>query len=304
MNAYTKDLLHLHVIVFIYGFTAILGRLISLDATQLVWYRMFIAFVTLGAMLIIYKTPAVLPLKTTLHLIGVGFIVALHWVTFFLAIKISTISVALGCLATTTLFTSFLEPAFVKRTISKLEVVIGFIIIIGLYTIFQFEPDHLPGIITGVFSAFLAALFTVLNKRFIRIYHPTTISFYEMAGGFMAITIYLWVSNAFSSGLATPSSWDWFYLLLLGIVCTAYAYMASVKVMKTLSAYTVVLTINLEPVYGILIAFLFFSESERMSTGFYAGTMIILGAVLLFPVLRKNKKGLKWFKKTPNTFIY
>lgn len=290
MKAYTKDLLHLHVIVFIYGFTAILGRLISLDATQLVWYRMLIAFTALGGMLLVYRTPARLPMVSIFKLIGVGFIVALHWVTFFHAIKISTISVALGCLATTTLFTSFLEPAIIKRTISKLEVVIGFIIIIGLYTIFQFEPDHLAGILTGIVSAFLAALFTVLNKRFIRVYHPTTISFYEMGGGFIAITLFLWANNTFSSGLATPTSWDWFYLLLLGSVCTAYAYMASVKVMQTLSAYTVVLTINLEPVYGILMAFFFFGESERMSAGFYAGTLLILGAVLLFPVLRRKKR--------------
>ncbi|WP_062122442.1 DMT family transporter [Geofilum rubicundum] len=289
MKTHTKDLIHLHVIVFIYGFTAILGRLISLDATQLVWYRMLIAFVALGGMLLLFRTPFQLPLKPILKLIGVGFIVAMHWVTFFHAIKISTISVALGCLATTTLFTSFLEPALIKRALSKLEVFIGFIIIIGLYTIFQFEPDHLAGIVTGIISAFLAALFTVLNKRFIRVYHPTTISFYEMGGGFIGITLYLWANNTFASGLATPSHWDWFYLLLLGIVCTAYAYMASVKVMQTLSAYTVVLTINLEPVYGILMAFLFFGESERMSTGFYAGTLIILGAVLLFPVLRRNR---------------
>jgi drug/metabolite transporter (DMT)-like permease len=289
MEKYTKDLLHLHVIVFIYGFTAILGRLISLDAAQLVWYRMLIAFIALGGMLIIYRTPARLPFKSIIKLIGVGFIVALHWVTFFHAIKISTISVALGCLATTTLFTSFLEPAIIKRALSKLEVIVGLIIIIGLYTICQFEPDHLAGIVSGFVSAFLAALFTVLNKRFIRVYHPTTISFYEMAGGFIAITVFLWGNNSFSSGLATPSHWDWFYLLLLGIVCTAYAYKASEKVMQTLSAYTVVLTINLEPVYGILMAFLFFGESERMSVGFYVGTVIILGAVLLFPVLRRSK---------------
>lgn len=289
MKTYTKDLLHLHGVVFIYGFTAILGRLISLDATQLVWYRMLIAFIALGGMLIIYRTPFQLPFRTIIKLIGVGFIVALHWVTFFHAIKISTISVALGCLATTTLFTSFLEPILIKRALSKLEVLIGFIIIIGLYTIFQFEPNHLTGIATGIFSAFLAALFTVLNKRLIRVYNPTTISFYEMAGGFTALTFLLWLNNSFSSGLAIPTYWDWFYLLILGTICTAYAFMASVKVMKSLSAYTVVLAINLEPVYGILMAFLIFGDSERMSLGFYAGTLIILGAVLLFPVLRRKK---------------
>jgi drug/metabolite transporter (DMT)-like permease len=285
-----KHLLHLHIIVFIYGFTAILGRLITLDAVQLVWYRMLIAFLSLAILLLFNRKNLRLNNISVLKLIGVGFIVALHWVTFFHSIKISNISVALGCLATTTLFTSILEPLIVRRPLSRLEVKVGVVIIAGLYIIFQFEPNYLAGILTGILSAFLAGLFTVLNKKLIRHYNPVVISFYEMGGGFAAITIYMWASGVFHSGIAMPTSGDWLYLLLLGIVCTAYAFMASVKVMETLSAYTVVLTVNLEPIYGIIMAYLIFGESEKMSSGFYVGTLIILMAVFLFPVLRRRFK--------------
>lgn len=288
MEQYKKHLIHLHIIVFIYGFTAILGRLITLDAISLVWYRMLIAFVTLGLMLLTLKKRIDVSPKSLMVMVGIGFIVAFHWITFFHAIKISTISVALGCLASTTLFTSFLEPAIIRRRISVLEVLTGVVIIIGLYIIFQFEPDHFLGILTALLSAFLAALFTLLNKALVKKHHPVTISFYEMGGGFLAITLFMLVSGSFNAYFPIPKENDLIYLLLLGIVCTSYAFMASVKVMKSLSAYTVVLTVNLEPVYGILMAFFMFGDTEKMSPGFYLGTLIVLSAVFLFPVLRKK----------------
>ncbi len=283
-----NHLLQLHFIVFIYGFTAILGRLITLDAVQLVWYRMLIAFVALAVILKLSDKKFAVNFKMLLIFIGVGFIVAFHWITFFHSIKISTISVALGCLASTTLFTSFLEPAFVRRPLSWFEVFTGVIIIIGLYIIFQFEPNYISGIITGLISAFLAGLFTVLNKVLVRNNHPITISFYEMAGGFLGISLFLLMSGSSMPQLSFPILSDWIYLLILGIVCTAYAFMASTRVMQTLSAYTVVLTVNLEPIYGILLAFLIFGDSEYMSGGFYLGTLIILTAVFLLPVLKRK----------------
>lgn len=288
MDQVRKHILQLHLIVFIYGFTAILGRLITLDAVQLVWYRMLIAFISLGIMLKASNQSYRIHYKKLLLFTAVGFIVAFHWITFFHSIKISTISVALGCLASTTLFTSFLEPALVRRPLSWFEVFTGVVIIIGLYIIFQFEPNYVAGIITGLVSAFLAGLFTVLNKVLVRENHPITISFYEMGGGFLGITLFLWINGNFKAGLSLPVFSDWIYLLLLGIVCTAYAFMASTRVMKTLSAYTVVLTINLEPIYGILLAFLIFGDSEYMSAGFYVGTLMILMAVFLLPVLKKK----------------
>jgi drug/metabolite transporter (DMT)-like permease len=278
----------MHWIVFIYGFTAILGKLITLDAIELVWYRMFIAFFSLGVLLKLRKRSLVTPWRSAAAMIGVGFVVAFHWIAFFHAIKISTISVTLGCMASTTLFASLLEPALMKRPIVWLEVVVGLFIILGLYIIFQFEPDHIAGILTALAAAFLAALFTVLNKRLLDHHRPLVISLYEMGGGFLAITLFMLLNGTFTSGLQLPVISDWFYLLLLGSVCTAYAFAVSIKVMDILSAYTAVLIINLEPVYGILLAFLFFGDSEYMSAGFYAGTLIILAAVLLFPIMTKR----------------
>ena len=288
MQATTKNLLKLHLVVFIYGFTAILGKLITLDAIQLVWYRMLIAFLALGIILKIKGKPLKVNWSVFWKLTGIGFVVAFHWITFFHAIKISTISVALGCLASTTLFTSLLEPALVRRPLVWLEVVTGFLIITGLYMIFRFEPDYIAGIITALTSAFLAGLFTVLNKVMVVKQRPLLISFYEMGGGFLGITLYMLVNGTFKEGLQVPIISDWFFLALLGVVCTAYAFAASVKVMDILSAYTVVLTINLEPIYGILLAFVFFGESELMSGGFYLGTVMILAAVFLFPVLSRK----------------
>ncbi|WP_291860010.1 EamA family transporter, partial [Marinilabilia sp.] len=239
--------------------------------------------------------------STFLQLIGIGFVVAFHWITFFHAIKISTISVALGCLASTTLFTSLLEPALVRRPLVWLEVVTGFLIMVGLYLIFQFEPDHIAGIITALISAFLAGLFTVLNKVMIVKHRPLVISFYEMGGGFIGITLYMLFSGTFEAGLQLPVWSDWVFLLLLGVVCTAYAFAESVKVMDVLSAYTVVLTINLEPIYGILLGVAFFGESELMSGGFYLGTLTILAAVFLFPVV--NRKFIKHKRAKNNSFV-
>lgn len=299
MQTVTKNLLKLHLVVFIYGFTAILGKLITLDAIQLVWYRMLIAFLALGIILQIRGRSLSVNRSTFLQLIGIGFVVAFHWITFFHAIKISTISVALGCLASTTLFTSLLEPALVRRPVVWLEVVTGFLIMVGLYLIFQFEPDHITGIITALISAFLAGLFTVLNKVMVVKHRPLVISFYEMGGGFIGITLYMLFSGTFGAGLQLPVWSDWVFLLLLGVVCTAYAFAESVKVMDVLSAYTVVLTINLEPIYGILLAFAFFGESELMSGGFYLGTLTILAAVFLFPVFNKKFRKQRSAKNNP-----
>lgn len=301
MQTVTKNLLKLHLVVFIYGFTAILGKLITLDAIQLVWYRMLIAFLALGIILQIRGRSLSVNRSTFLQLIGIGFVVAFHWITFFHAIKISTISVALGCLASTTLFTSLLEPALVRRPLVWLEVVTGFLIMVGLYLIFQFEPDHIAGIITALISAFLAGLFTVLNKVMIVKHRPLVISFYEMGGGFIGITLYMLFSGTFEAGLQLPVWSDWVFLLLLGVVCTAYAFAESVKVMDVLSAYTVVLTINLEPIYGILLGVAFFGESELMSGGFYLGTLTILAAVFLFPVV--NRKFIKHKRAKNNSFV-
>lgn len=287
MNALLKNHLKLHFVVLLYGFTAILGKLITLPASQMVWYRMLIALLVLGGYLWYKKLPAAIGFRSILQLTGVGIVVAFHWITFFHAVKISNVSVTLGCMASTTLFASFLEPIVFRKRIQWHEVLIGLIIIVGLYLIFQFELTYWKGIITALISAFLAGLFTVLNKLFIDKYHPVTISFYEMVSGFISIGIFLIATGILPSNLLTPTSADIVYILILGIVCTAYAFVVAVDVMKVLSAYTVVLAINMEPVYGILLAFFIFGQSEFMSGGFYIGTLVILAAVFLHPLISK-----------------
>lgn len=288
MNATIKSHTKLHFVVLLYGFTAILGKLISLPSAQLVWYRMLIAAMVLGLFMQIRKIPFSIGFSNILKIMAVGLVVAFHWITFFSAVKMANVSVTLGCMASTTLFTSFLEPIIFRKQIKWIEVFIGLIIISGLYLIFQFELDFINGIITALVSAFLAGLFTVLNKLFIDKHHPVTISFYEMTSGFMAITLFLALTGTFNSQLVMPSSLDTLFVLVLGIICTAYAFVAAVDVMKVLSAYTVVLAINMEPVYGILMAWMIFGQSEFMSTGFYIGTAVILLAVFLHPVLTRK----------------
>lgn len=286
----TATYLQLHIVVVLLGFTAILGALISLSAIDLVWYRMLIGFAGLWGFFVFRNIKFRLPFRKILPLFGIGIVVALHWVTFFHAIKVSNVSVTLGVFASTTLFTSFIEPLTQKRRIFWLEVLIGMVIIGGIYLIFQYEFHFLEGILYALLSALLNGLFVVLNRNISTRHHPSVISFYEMIGGFLFITIFLVITGGFDAAFFKVSAVDVFYLLLLGFVCTAYAFTAIVDVMKVLSAYTVVLSVNLEPVYGIVMAYFFFPEAESMSGGFYLGTFIILSSVFAYPFLKRKMR--------------
>ncbi|MBS4014089.1 MAG: DMT family transporter [Bacteroidetes bacterium] len=283
-----KQHVHLHFIVILLGFTAILGNLISINAIHLVWIRTFIAFIGLFIYLYFRKISFRISFKEQMLLYGIGVVVALHWVTFFHAVKVSNVSVTLGVFASTTLFTSFLEPLFQKRRVFWLEVLIGLIIIGGIYLIFQYEFDKYEGIIFSLISAFLNGLFIVFNRNISNRFHPGVISFYEMIGGFVAITIFFIVAGQMSVGLLDISWLDFLYLLVLGFVCTSYAFSALVEIMKYLSAYTVVLAVNMEPIYGIVLAFFIFGETEKMSGGFYLGALVIMSSVIIYPILKKS----------------
>jgi drug/metabolite transporter (DMT)-like permease len=285
-----KSYLLLHVIVFIWGFTAILGALISLDALPLVWWRMSLAVVFILIYVLIKKIPLKIPKKTLLAFLFAGLIIALHWLTFFKAIKVSNVSITLACLSTGAFFTSILEPLLFGKKIVWYEVLFGLIVIAGLYIIFNVEVDYVYGIILALTSAFLSALFTVINAKFTKEYMPSVISFYELLGGVAFLSVYLLFSNGFTNEFFTLSLSDFGWLILLASICTAYAFIASVKVMKYLSPYTVMLTINLEPVYGIILAVLLFKDAERMSPMFYLGAVIILTTVVLNGIIKKRLK--------------
>ncbi len=287
-----KNYLLLHLIVLIWGFTAILGALISLDAIPLVWYRMSLAVVFIVLYFVIKKKS----FKADRIGIGkfflTGVVVALHWIFFFKAIKVSNISVALVTMSTGAFFVSLIEPLFFKRRINKLEIVLGLIVILGLYIIFNFESQYRLGIFYALISSLLSAIFSVLNGLFIKKYAASTISLYQLFFGVVFITAYLFFMNGFSISFFKISKLDWLYLLILSSFCTAYAFIASVKVMKYLSPYTVVLTLNLEPVYAILLALFIFGEKEKMNIEFYFGAFIVLFVVLVNGII-KNKTVLR-----------
>ena len=285
-----KSYVLLHIIVFIWGFTAILGALISLDALPLVWWRMSLAVFFILIYVLIKKISLKIPKKTILAFLFAGLIIALHWLTFFKAIKVSNVSITLACLSTGAFFTSILEPLLFGKKIVWYEVLFGIIVVIGLYVIFNVEVNYMDGIILALTSAFLSALFTVINAKFTKEYMPSVISFYELLGGVVFLSIYLLFSNGFSNEFFLLSLSDFGWLILLASICTAYAFIASVKVMRYLSPYTVMLTINLEPVYGIVLAVLLFKDAERMSPMFYLGAAIILTTVVLNGIIKKSLK--------------
>lgn len=285
-----SNYLLLHFIVFIWGFTAILGALISIDAIPLVWYRMGLAVVFILGYLSLRKRSLYIDKKSIIKFIFSGTIIALHWVTFFEAIKVSNVSVALVTMSIGAFFTSFIEPLFFKRRVKLIEILLGLLVILGLAIIFKFESQYTLGIIYALISAFLSALFSVLNGLYVKTHAPNIISFYQLLFGTLAITIYLAFTGSFTLEFFQLKSTDWLYLLILSSVCTAYAFIASVKVMKYLTPYTVMLTINLEPVYAIILALLIFGEKEEMNSEFYYGAAIVLGVVLLNGIIKNRAK--------------
>ncbi|TZF82677.1 EamA family transporter [Pedobacter sp. BS3] len=293
-----RNLFILHFTVFIWGFTGILGALISISAVHLVWYRVLIAFTTLFIYFKIVKTPIRMSWQDFAKLFFTGAIVGLHWILFFQSIKLSTVSVTLVCLSSMTLFTAFLEPLIKRQKIALIEILVGLIIVFGIYLIFKFETKYTLGIISGLVSALCASLFSIINSRQIKRHAAPIISFYELLGAWVWISLYMAFTNGFNQGLNLQFT-DTLYLLLLGVICTAVAYVAGVSVMKEISAFRVALITNLEPVYGILLAFLFFGEQKQLTSGFYAGAVIVLSAIFMYPVIRNKVEKRKIQKRIP-----
>lgn len=273
----------------ILGFTAILGKLITLPALELTTIRMFFASLGLGIIFFVRKGSfGEITVGTLLKILMVGIIVATHWTTFFLSIKLSNVSVALACFSATTLFTSFLEPFFEKRKVYWVEVLIGLVIIVGLGIIFQFETHYYLGMMVAIFSAFLASLFSVFNRQLTQQYDFNLISLLELTAGFLFLLVFYILTKEGDFTLHKVQGLDLVYLIILGIVCTSYAFTATIELMRRISAFRVNLTINLEPIYGIVLAFLIFGESEKMSGGFYIGAIIVFMAVFAYPYLMRK----------------
>ncbi|MEM7161298.1 MAG: DMT family transporter [Bacteroidota bacterium] len=290
MSKRLKNLIVLHLIVLIFGYTGIWGKLISLDAVPLVWWRIAIALVSILLFTIFAKKLKALTIQSALRFIGVGFIIAAHWITFFWAIKVSNVSVALAVMASTAFFISGLDPLISKKKFVWYESILGIATIIGLSIIFSFETKFLLGICLALCSAFLAALFTVFNGLFVQKSDSYSITLWEMFGGLIFTSIYLFANGEFNPSFFYISTEDLKYLILLALLATTIGFIASVKVMEVLSPFTVALTVNLEPVYAIILAWIYFGEDEKMTWQFYLGTLIILSTIFINAYLKRNEK--------------
>lgn len=295
-SAKLNNHLHLNFIVFIWGFTAVIGALISIDAMPLVWYRTGLAVLVLLGYKFIFNKSLEVKTKDLIQFSIIGFFIALHWVCFFYAIKISNVSVTLAAMSTGALFTTFIEPIFYKKKIVWYEVMFSIIAILGLLVIFQVQTKFTLGIIIALIAAFLSGLFTVLNSKLIQKHEAFNITFYELLAGFLSIGILLF----FNGTMQMPTFFklslsDFIYLFILASICTAYTMVASTKLLLKMSPFTMMLTINLEPVYGIALAVIILGDDEKMTTQFYLGTALIIFSIILnaafklYPKILLNK---------------
>jgi len=290
-----KALIQLHIAVFLAGFTAILGKLITLNEGLLVWFRLLITVVTLGLILFFRKQLVRIPSKDMWKIFGVGTIVAIHWVTFYGSVKYANVSVALVCFSATGFFTAFFEPLILKRRISLTEVGLGLMAIAGIYIIFDFHPQYKVGVIFGIISAMGSALFPIYNKTLLLTYSPKILTLYELGGGLLALTLIvpLYLMQ-FPASYYLPTTTDWLWLLVLAWLCTVLSFDLQLNALKKISAFTANLTYNLEPVYGIILAFIFFKENENLNREFYIGVLLILLAVVLQMIrIAKQQRNLK-----------
>jgi drug/metabolite transporter (DMT)-like permease len=292
-NAKQKNYIHLHLLVFIAGFTAILGKLITIEAISLVWFRMVLASILMFLYIRVKGVDLSISRVSLFKLSFAGIVIALHWITFFASIKLSNASIALAMFSTGAFFASIIEPIIYKRKLIPYEVLFGVIVVVGIYLIVRSQLDYILGMLLGVLSAFLSSLFAVLNGKFLEEHSATKISFYEFLSGVLFITVVLcFVEDDLSWEFFNIGLENYAYLFLLASICTAYAFIASVHVMKWISPFTVVLTYNLEPVYGICLALIFFPESETMFPTFYLGAAIILITVLLNAIFKGKRKNI------------
>lgn len=317
MNADLKKAYwELHIAVFIFGFTAILGKLISADHFTLVWHRMWLA--ALGFFLIpkFYQSLKATPLKSIITLLGIGVLVAIHWLTFYGSIKIGkSASLTLGCFGLTSTFTSFLEPLIYKRKLDKREILLGFFALLGIGVIAYYSPSESEeggnftlAIIVGVFSTFVAALFSTINSRLTNKIDTKVMSFTELTGGFLFLNLLLffaapfigqwqevlpiknfniWPTTLNPQFIQSPYA-DFIWITILALVCTNIAFVLNLNAMKKVTAFTANLAINLEPVYGIILAAFILHEHQFLNFQFYLGTAIILSSVVIHSLMKKN----------------
>ena len=287
-----KAFIQLHIAVFLAGFTAVLGRLITLNEGLLVWYRLLITVLVLAVILYVKKEFKRIDAKDIFRMAGVGGIIAFHWVTFYGSIKYGNISVALVCLSAAGFFSALIEPIIFKKKIVMVEVLLGLLAIAGIYIIFDFHPKFKLGIAYGILAALGAAIFPMLNKQLIKEFSPRTLTFYELFGGFVILSLLLPFYLKFTpSSYFIPTVTDFVWLIILAVICTVLCFDLQLKALRKISAFTSNLMYNLEPLYGIILAFIFFGEGKSFHKEFYIGVALILLAIVLqmFRLLKQAK---------------
>ena len=277
-----KAFFQLHIAVFLAGFTGILGRLITLNEGVLVWYRLLISSITMWVLFALMKRLQRISVKDIFRIAGVGCIAALHWTSFFGSIKYANISVALVCFSAIGFFTALFEPMIVRRKFVWQELLLGLLCMLGIYIIFHFDPRYKTGIIIGIISAMMAAIFPIFNRQLLQRMNAETLMTYELTGGVISLTLILpFYLQFFPAKYLLPTETDWAWLFVLAWICSVWAFQLSANALKKISAFTVNLSYNLEPVYGILLAFLIYKENKYLDISFYVGFFLILLAVLL-----------------------
>ncbi len=285
-----RNYILLHIIVFIWGFTGILGALISISADRLVWYRTLIASFTLGGYLLYKKASFKKTPKEILQFLGTGLVICIHWLAFYHSIKVSNVSVCLAVFSSASFFMAFLEPIFYKRKLVWYEMALGVVVMLAIFMIFKVDQSYKEGIIYSLLAALTSALFSLINGKLTHQHDALIISFYELFGGFLFLTIFFLVMGHLNPSYLHVEANDLGWLFILAIVCTVFPFVTSVSIMKEISPYTVVLTVNLEPVYAILLAYLFLDEGKTISPQFYLGAAIILLTVFANAYLKSREK--------------
>jgi drug/metabolite transporter (DMT)-like permease len=271
----------MHAAVFLWGFTGVLGRAISLDSIWLVWYRMLITVFSLWVLYFFLKKILKISLASALAIGGIGFVLVLHWICFYASIKYANVTIALTCLSTTALLSSLLEPLVLRKQFDAFEVVLGLFAIAGIVIIYNTHIQFSLGIFIGLLSAVLTVLVSVLNKKIVDRYQPEQITLYQLTGGFIGLSVLLpIVFYLFPSQEIFPSPVDWLWLFILSWVCTVFTFFLYIRSLKKLSAFTMNLTLTLEPVYGIVLAFIIYKENKLLSNWFYLGFCLIAFAVV------------------------
>ncbi|HEX6427121.1 MAG TPA: DMT family transporter [Niastella sp.] len=277
--------------VFLAGFTGILGRLITLNEALLVWYRLLIAVLTLWVLYFFQRKLHRISGAAMARIAGVGVIVVLHWVTFYGSIKYANVSIALVCFSATGFFTAILEPLITRKPFNKNELLLGLLAIAGISLIFHFDPQYKTGIILGIIAAFLCGLFPVYNRMLVQEHKPETVTLYQLSGGFLFLTILLpFYLKYIPADHIIPTLSDTGWLLVLSCFCTVWAYNLLMNALNKISAFTVNLTYNLEPLYGIALAFLVYREDKFLSGTFYIGLSLIVLSVFLQTALVYKKQ--------------